>query len=145
MYTLIRLKWFRKNSTVGLLWAQWWTNFCQKKKFETFIEELNNCQVLRKNFALWTLLKNFKQSRYRPGVAQRVYQITRQRHRMVVRLSALCTGRLYPQKMLLVLISVRAWVDPRAIVRSEGIMSMKNSSDTIWNRTSDLRICRTVP
>jgi hypothetical protein len=25
------------------------------------------------------------------------------------------------------------------------IMSMKNSNDTFWNRTSDLPICRTVP
>jgi hypothetical protein len=50
-----------------------------------------------------------------------------------------------PQEMLLVFISVRGWVFPQGYSAIGRIMSMKNSTDASWDRTSDLLICSTVP
>jgi hypothetical protein len=79
--------------------------FCATNSF--FI--LHNYAVIRykilkySNNRISEISGNVKQSLYRAGQTLRVPG----RHMKVVRLSALGTGRLYPQEIFLVIISVR--------------------------------------
>jgi hypothetical protein len=63
---------------------------------------------------------------------------------MAVRLSALSACRPLPPGRFPVLISVRGWVDPRAILQLEGLGKLKKSND-IGTRTRDLPACSIVP
>jgi hypothetical protein len=74
--------------------------------------------------------KSLKFSRYRPGQALGFQEVEAPEfldnwHRKGARLSALRTGRLYPQEGFLVLISGRGLVDPRATMRLEGLSHWK--------------------
>jgi len=89
-----------------------------------------------------------KQSHYRPWGFQEAEALRFQdnRYMKAVELSALHIGRLYPpQEMLLVLISIIGWVNPRAIAWPEGLCQWKIPNDTIGNRTLDFLACRAVP
>jgi hypothetical protein len=63
---------------------------------------------------------------------------------MAVRLSALHAGRPLPPGRFLVLISLRGWVDPRAILLLVGLGQLKRIH-LIGTRTRDFLICSIVP
>jgi hypothetical protein len=64
---------------------------------------------------------------------------------MAVRFSALLAGSPLPPGRFLVLISVKGGVDPRAIVRLEGLGQLKKCSDFIGTRSRDLPAFSIVP
>jgi hypothetical protein len=85
--------------------------------------------VRKRNELLWD--KTLKESRNRPDVAQRVpgglgSQISWHSAREGGEVVSLAHRPPLPPAMFLVLIFTRGWVDPKAMVRSEGNMSLKN-------------------
>jgi hypothetical protein len=66
------------------------------------------------------------------------------RSQMAVRLSVLCADRFLPTGRFLVFISVRGWVDPRAIVRLEELDKLKISTSS-RTRTGNLPACSIAP
>ena len=97
------------------------------------------------------LISFIKQSHYRPGQAMRVpggcgsHILRQSAHEGSKVVSPKHRPPLPPQEIFLVLISVRSWVDPRAVSAAGRITSMKNSSDTIGKQTRDLPACSAVP
>jgi hypothetical protein len=63
----------------------------------------------------------------------------------VVRLSALRTGRLYPPGKIPGTHLCQGLSEPQGHSVAGRIVSMKNSNDTIENRTRDLPACSAVP
>ena len=89
---------------------------------------LKNSQVF---FVHPAYSKKVKDSRNKPGVAQRVpgglgSQISWHSAREGGEVVSLTHRPPLPQGMFLVLIFTRGWVDPRAMVWSKGDMSLKN-------------------
>ena len=90
-----------------------------------------------------------KQYHYRPGQAQRVLRKLRLPDFVTTaqnggRLSTIRTGRLYPQGILLVLISVRGRVDPRAIVSMKNPLTAGIEPATFRFVTQHLNHCATA-
>jgi len=142
---------FRKISKYQISWksAQWKPSCSKQTDIKTLIIA---CLISAITLGIphIKVKVKVKQSHYRPGQALRFQELEAprihdHRHMKVVSLLALHTGRLYPQEIFLILISVRGCVNPRAIVRPEGLWQWKNFNDTTGNWTRDLPATSAVP
>jgi hypothetical protein len=66
-------------------------------------------------------------------------------HRWLLGCQLYPPAALQPQKYLLVLITVRGSVNPRAMVRLEELGKLKNCKDLVWIRTRELPVCSVEP
>ena len=118
-YFLLNLKCYEYNwlavlNVWGTRWRSWLRHCATNRKVAGSIPDgvigifhwhnpSGRTMALELNQPITEMSKKLKQSRYRPGVAQRVpgsygSQISWQRHRMVVRLPALSTAAFIPRK-----------------------------------------------
>jgi hypothetical protein len=117
-------------------------HYCHRKCSRPF---LRGCEGYR--IRLYIVMKQFH---YRSQQTLRVPRgceaprFQDNRHMKVVRLSALRTGRLYPQEIFLDSFLLRL-SRPQGHSAAGRIMSMKNSNDTNGNGTHDLPACSAVP
>jgi hypothetical protein len=95
--------------------------------------------------------KKVKLSLYRPWRIIEVWDVEaptfsrKSTHRWRWRCQPYALAALYLPGRFLVLISVRGWVNPRAILRLEGLGKLKKFDDLIGTRTLDLAACSIVP
>jgi hypothetical protein len=119
--------WLNKAQIVCSLW-------CRRGSLIHNLDEthfLNGLQATTHYHSNVFIIVKVKESRYRPGVALRVpgglgSQISWHSAREGGEVVSLTHRPPLPPGMFLVFIFTRGWVEPRALVRSKGNMSLKN-------------------
>ena len=98
----------------------------------------------------WNVKAKVKLSHYRAGQAPRApggcgsQDCLDSRHMKAVRLSAVATGRLYPQETSLVLISVSGRVVPRAVLRTKELCQWRITMTPYREVLGHYLSCRTA-